>query len=334
VNNFERRRAILLGVQAAARIHTEFKLNKHLEHRSASSIDVFRLITEHDIFLLFKPLKNLLGGAMRDSGQVGILVSTNRSLHIQRFTAAHELGHIVLNHEVSLDNEIGQRGQFGTRNDPQELAADAFASELLAPKWLIKWHCARHKWTSDSLSSPVTTYQLSLRLGMSYEATCWALQSHRILTPATAERLRSNEPKRIKALVLENHHLENSWANAWWLNPADTGLHFEGGPNDVFRVSVKEHAGSGYLWNFSSDLHPMNDKRLRLDSNCIGGSVDRDVWFAAIAGETVLVGQESRPFDKADVIQKLHVRLSLHTLKTGLPRHQRPQTTDETGYDA
>ena len=78
----------------------------------------------------------------------------------------------------------------------------------------------------------------------------------------------------------------------------------------------------------------MNDKRLRLDSNCIGGSVDRDVWFAAIAGETVLVGQESRPFDKADVIQKLHVRLSLHTLKTGLPRHQRPQTTDETGYDA
>lgn len=41
------------------------------------------------------------------------MVTTERSLHIQRFTAAHELGHVILEHRGSMDREILERGAFG-----------------------------------------------------------------------------------------------------------------------------------------------------------------------------------------------------------------------------
>ena len=81
--------------------------------------------------LLFRPLRGLLGAYLGQPSfpRAGIIVSTQRDLHVQRFTAAHELGHMVMGHEPSLDGEeIGLwRGE---SSNPQEVEADAFASEF------------------------------------------------------------------------------------------------------------------------------------------------------------------------------------------------------------
>lgn len=72
------------------------------------------------------------------AGQIPIIVvSNNVSLPRQRFTAAHELGHILLGHvgEYKLVNR-----EPSSEDNPIEQAANVFASRLLAPACVL-WGC-------------------------------------------------------------------------------------------------------------------------------------------------------------------------------------------------
>src|SRR4051812_38254689 len=125
------RHAILEGTQAAQRLHAELDTRAAVERGDLSRIDVFRAATRLGAVLLFRPLNGLLGAYMgRPVVPIpGIIVSTQRDLHVQRFTAAHEIGHYYLGHSPSLDEQVGLwRGE---SNDLQEVAADAFASEFM-----------------------------------------------------------------------------------------------------------------------------------------------------------------------------------------------------------
>lgn len=68
------------------------------------------------------------------SGQPVILISDKCSVERQRFTCAHELGHILLGHvgEYELVNREPSRG-----DNPIEQAANVFASRLLAPACVL-----------------------------------------------------------------------------------------------------------------------------------------------------------------------------------------------------
>ncbi len=88
------------------------------------------------LFLMFRPLDGLLGAYVPIRALSGMLVTTKRDLHVQRFTAAHELGHHLLEHRtLSLDTVVGfvGRGE-ASKHDPQEVEADAFAAEFLLPE--------------------------------------------------------------------------------------------------------------------------------------------------------------------------------------------------------
>lgn len=67
-------------------------------------------------------------------GQAQIFVSDRCSRERQRFTVAHELGHILLGHvgEYELVNREPSRG-----DNPIEQAANVFASRLLAPACVL-----------------------------------------------------------------------------------------------------------------------------------------------------------------------------------------------------
>ena len=60
-----------------------------------ASFDIVGAVTGRDIPLLFRPLENLLGTVVAIGKVSGIMVTTKRDLHVQRFTLAHELGHIL-----------------------------------------------------------------------------------------------------------------------------------------------------------------------------------------------------------------------------------------------
>jgi Zn-dependent peptidase ImmA (M78 family) len=77
------------------------------------------------------------GMSFLNNGVPTILVSSAAPLPRQRFTAAHELGHIVLGHvgRYALVNR-----EPSVQDDPVEQAANVFASRLLAPACVL-WGC-------------------------------------------------------------------------------------------------------------------------------------------------------------------------------------------------
>ena len=127
------REAYLEGAQAAARLHDRLGTRQMVE-ASRGAIDVFGALLQLDVALLFRPLDGLLGACLPGPAP-GVIISTQRPLRIQRFTGAHELGHVALGHELSLDgDEILARASARRRRDLVELAADSFAAAFLLPK--------------------------------------------------------------------------------------------------------------------------------------------------------------------------------------------------------
>lgn len=240
--------ARLEGAVAAKTLHRRLELQKRVTS-SSGQIDVFDAIAALDIPLLFKPLDAL--GLCLPHPLRGIMVTTKRGLHIQRFTAAHELGHAVLSHRGSVDREILERGSFVPQNgrDLQEVEADAFAAEFLLPRWLYRHHVQHQKWTLAQLRDPSIVYQLSLRMGASYEATCWGLASHQILSFDDVQVLRQTRVAKLKSAISEQFRPDNSWANVWQVTDRDAGATLTGNPDDLLRVDLDEEVSSGYQWN-------------------------------------------------------------------------------------
>src|SRR3546814_10885572 len=93
-------------------------------------------------------------------------------MSIQRFTAAHELGHYAMRHLPSLDDESILR-RMPTSPEPtglfQETEADAFAVAFMMHKCLNLAHAARQGWQVDDLRRANIVYQLSLRHGASQD---------------------------------------------------------------------------------------------------------------------------------------------------------------------
>lgn len=81
-----------------------------------------------------------------------IMYSKNISIERQRFTVAHEIGHIVLEHTSIL----GNCDQFS--KDSQEKEANAFAGELLVPSTDLKEYVKKEKPTVQDI---ITRYWIS-----------------------------------------------------------------------------------------------------------------------------------------------------------------------------
>lgn len=327
------REAILRGTRAASRLHKNLELRKQLETRGGR-VDVFGVIAELELPLLFRPLDSLLGVYMPHS-MAGILITTKRPLSVQRFTGAHELGHYRLGHKTSLDNEeILRRSPFAAdvNYDLQEIEADAFAVEFLLPKWLLSMQARRHGWKAQDFEQAHMAYQLSLRLGASYDATCRALERYKFITPRKREQLLEVPPKRIKKELLDGHDQEPGWSDIWLLSEHDEGAIIEGGRTDLFILKLREHSGAGYLWNFdqldNANFAIVRDERIAFNEEEYGGDVIR--WISAQSkashsGELALA--ERRPWlSDGQSLSSLRFKYDLSGPETiGISRAERKQ---------
>jgi predicted secreted protein len=249
---------------------------------------------------------------------------------MQRFTAAHELGHFVLEHEGSLDREIRYPGQTENR-DLKELAADSFAAEFLMPKWLFVHHARRHGWSTEQLHDPLYVYQLSLRMAVSYEATCFGLLAHNILDWDTVARLRGVAPKKSKQRLLGDVTIDDYRSDVWLLDERDNGGKIDAGPGDIFVLNLLEHSGSGHLW----DPHMIEDAGFEMkqqiceeeNANAVGGPTRRRFMFRDRgAGARQLGLNERRPWEaNGTAISSVSISISTFGAEvTGLSRRARP----------
>lgn len=327
--------AVRNGTMAAARLHVEFG-TRAATQQSGGNIDVFGAAVREKIPLLLRPLGGLLGAYIPDPIP-GVLVTTRRPLSIQRFTAAHELGHYRMKHRPSFDDETILRRMAMTTvpqaSDPgfQEVEADAFAVAFLMPKWLIAWHCQRQGWLARDLARPPVAYQLSLRLGISYEAMSWTLQRLNLISSPMGNALRAVEPRQMKVELFEDHRPTDYRGDVWLLTEHDADTRIDGSRNDHFILRLNERSNGGYLWNIDqlrdSGFAIISDNRENPDPSGVGGPVVRHVTAgtdAAARGQVSL--KELRPWQPTSTISRMTFNYDFTGPETeGLSRAERRQ---------
>lgn len=316
----DNREAILNGTKAATTLHRDLGIRDSVERSGGNTrIDVFGAIGKLGATLMFQKLDKLLG-AYVPADEPGVLITTQRSLPVQRFTGAHELGHLYMRHHPSLDDEgILRRAPFGlsTKVDYQEREADAFASTFLAPAWLLAAVIQRQNWSAARLSNPMIAYQLSLRLGTSYSATCFALERQKAITPKQREQLLDVEPKAIKKSLLAEYEPPDWRGDVWLLTACDEGSFIEGGRNDLFVVRLRENSGAGYLWSFeelnAAGFALVADDQDTDEAESVGGILTRTVTARSngrVQGSVTL--HESRPWISNEApLHQFHLKYDL-----------------------
>src|SRR6266446_4535071 len=210
--------AIRKAALEAARLHRDLAIQARTVHGNGR-VDVYGTVARLGVPLVFTRLDGLLGAYYREPSP-GVLVTTQRPLNQQRFTAAHELGHHHLGHTPSLDDDsILRRAPYQARaNDNlQEVEAEAFAAAFLLPRWLLDWHCERQDWTDADLHDPALVYQLALRVGTSYGATVWTLLRYDVFDHAMARSMINIELKKVKRKLLRGYSPQNFRGVDVWL---------------------------------------------------------------------------------------------------------------------
>lgn len=117
---------------------------------SQPPVPVERLAQEWGISIQYIPLDDELSGMafVKDERRF-VVVNAGHHPNRQRFTLAHEMAHHILHYEylaqgVHVDKVILRRDAIsGIGIDTKEIAANAFAAELLMPEALLKPHIRR-----------------------------------------------------------------------------------------------------------------------------------------------------------------------------------------------
>ncbi len=288
-------RAAREGVRAAQREHqrigTEF----------TSRVEIFDVIEDERIWLLFQRLRSLYGAYKRYGDASGIVINSQHPLTLQRYTAAHEYGHHVLGHAASADDQT--RIIFRKSHDPREIAAQAFAGEFLMPLQLVNY--ALRTMGISGRDLPLTArqvYQLALELGVSYTAAVTQLVGQHKLTVSTGRRLQQESPLALKT-SLAGLRPADSWADVWLLDESQEGRQFAPRLRDEIHVMLAETPSTGYVWQLvdpaPSVLALIDDQFETEDDDVIGASGTRHVAFrVANAGASRIRLEKRRPWQQ------------------------------------
>lgn len=302
------------------------KQGARLELNADNPIDIFGVIEESKVWLLFERLERLYGFFQRQDDEVaGIVLNSGHPLSLQRFTAAHEYGHYVLGHSASQDGENEVLGGGGL--PLQEIQAQSFAAEFLMPLRLVNLALDRLSLPREPASiDPVSAYQLSLEIGASYRATISRLNQLNKISYPLAKELRSYEPMQLKLEVGAGRAPENSRAAVWALNHELSGRHLELRTEDELHVRLTEIPSSGYRWNLEAEvggLEVIEDELERSDvaGGRFGSRVTRHLRCRALepgAGALQLSLIRDWEGSDRDPVDRIALPLTVQAPPTGL----------------
>jgi Zn-dependent peptidase ImmA (M78 family)/predicted secreted protein len=211
--------------------------------------DVYEAIRKMRLWLLFEPMDGLFGMYQRYGHASGIAISVKVHPALQRFTAAHELGHHVLGHEVSFDSEHNITSWRDLDN--RELAAQMFAAEFLMPLAAMNAVASAIGFDKGHVD-PIGVYQMSLRLGTSYSAMIARLQTLTWIRAGQAERLRQVTPQQVK-LQLLGHPLRDSRSDVWLITDRREHASISPMVGDEVVLRLRESPSTGFRWHSELD---------------------------------------------------------------------------------
>ena len=210
-------------------------------------VDVFGLIESLGLWLAFFPLDGLLGAYLPE-GTGGILITTERSTPIQRYTAAHELGHWRLDggHDAALDTESDVLGRTTLE---RETLAQVFAGALLMPPPLVHSILSRRNATS---LGPLDVYTVARESGVSYEAAARQLHHLDRITQYELRELLKVKPLKVKQSIGAGRRPVVGVADVWPVDMAWHGQQLNVRTDDEIIISLPEDRSTGYRWSIAS----------------------------------------------------------------------------------
>ncbi|MCA1701875.1 MAG: ImmA/IrrE family metallo-endopeptidase [Actinobacteria bacterium] len=213
-------------------------------------IDVFGICEDLGLWLAFLPLDNLLG-AFVPEGVGGVLVTTQRPIPIQRYTAAHELGHWRLDHGHGLALD-GEEHVLGATPVEREQLAQVFAGSLLMPPPLVFGVLDRLGLGGRAVE-PEHAYAVAREAGVSYEAAVRQLTHLEVISNGQAALLRRRRPLQVKADLALGRRPVNGYADVWPVNEDWHDQVLSLRVEDEVVISLPENRTTGYRWMFSDE---------------------------------------------------------------------------------
>lgn len=318
----DKRKSILSGAIAAATYHQEL-LKSGFSVIKNGRVDIESAINQAGIALMYQPLQNILGFCIHEEIQ-GILVTTERPASVRRFTAAHELGHILMDHHGSIDKEeniIEYLDINAIENPELELSANSFASEFMQPRKLVVENLRNANIRRKEELDQFAAYGLSLKLGLSYKAVCWGLHSNKLIDYNHVNQLVRITPKSIKEDILHDVRLKNYYSDVWRVLPKNISTIY-GSYQDVIQIELQENPSTGYIWDFSElseSFQILSEDRYFADKAYGAGQTVKVVAQNTRPGILTASLYEKRPWlgDKG-VKTKIEISGSFEETKTGL----------------
>jgi Zn-dependent peptidase ImmA (M78 family)/predicted secreted protein len=218
---------------------------RELEIEQDKPVDIFDAIRDTGLWLTFQKLSGILGATFRE-GAGGVLITTQRPPSVQRYTAAHELGHWHLHQgEPDWDTE---ESVLGNARSPREQTAQYFASSFLMPRRLVMTTLRKNGWNRNGVVSPEQAYMTSRDMGVSYTAAVQQMNTLDIVSAYHLRTLKKCEVKKIKMDLLGGTALDNSRAHIW--NPKPTELaDLKVSVDDEILVRLPENRTTGFMWH-------------------------------------------------------------------------------------
>ncbi|HET7662335.1 MAG TPA: ImmA/IrrE family metallo-endopeptidase [Rhodanobacteraceae bacterium] len=227
----------------ATEVFRDSGAERRIREEGYTRVDPLQIASYQGIMVIRRPLEKLLGAFLRETTP-GIIVTSERSSGLTHLTCAHELGHYFLGHESTTDDKI----MYGAEAALHEREADWFAYCLLFSRATLAYTMKRKCWSVAALQDPINLYQLSLRLGVSYQAAAWNLVRLKLLSETNAQKMARTTPASIKRAILNKAPLGGP-ADVWLLDEHDRESILEPSIHDQIVFRLPNHASSGYLWS-------------------------------------------------------------------------------------
>lgn len=207
-------------------------------------IDPFAAIDALGLDLVIAKLDNLLG-AVLPHGNGGVLVTSQRPIGVQRYTAAHEIGHWVMHSaELRLDdaNDV-----LGTPSTELERQAQLFAAYFLMPPPVMEAAVTRYGLIRGRVR-PEQVYLVSRDVDVSYEAAIRRLATMDVIDSADISAfLKIGRLNALKG-AFDGHRPVDGNAEMWSVDATLDQVDLPVREGDDVLIMLPENRTTGWRW--------------------------------------------------------------------------------------
>jgi len=266
------------------------------------AIDVFGLIDRLNLWLTFVPMDTTLGACL-PVGRGGIMITTRRQPAVQRYTAAHEIGHWTLDHGHAWfdDEEAILRPSAPER----ERIAQLFAAYLVMPPPLVE-ATARHHGIEVGSAEPSQAYLAARDMRVSYEAAVRQMTELEVISGQDRDRLLLVSPMAAKRALAHGIRPVVGNADIWPIDERWNGAHLDVTTHDEIVIALPENRTTGYRWMTQADRIARADAKKRSAGlPLVGDAADQASAVAPphLDGTLIPVGNGERELEPAPPLE-------------------------------